>query len=688
MGELPLQVFSEEPGADAGAHPATAQAEAAAKVDGEADSASGRQPRPLFAAGKENCAGAAGGITVPTVGQLAGNAASGTEAQVTTVLANLAGAGGSSPFQHAGTRDSELPGEDDDEPLSQKPLVQIRKQMLQSQQKRARTQQLAQRGVTDGADSQRSLAHQVQLTARAFGQRPEAAFTDGLPDDGAVQQSQVPLAMWASKQAMSAACGGAAAGSECHASVPLSQVPLAVRATTAPGSNSGRTCPATAARHLNAASQAARVLMAQRCGEDDGVASDKLQHAAAIRAADGRSAAATATSAAARLASAIGEANGRPQSWASSAAHLRDRTQRKERLAISGNDEDPTEDLTLHQRQWVASGQKSALHGTSLTALAAMRATGALSPTLPHKAVSREGPATCDPARSSRGLEAHESARAAAEAVVMRLGRTAAAAAAAADRAGCLAALRQLERELCSITERVSRSEPADSIAELLQGPDRDPFVAAPSADATVQHADPSPTLPMRNNGPWLPAPDAVTGCMTDDHWVATPSHHTGPAAHQPGDGAGLETAPQQLRLGNGDQTALQEPTQGIRGASPAVLHALLSQQGGACSAPQTCLTAPEGMRLASGQANGSVTAVMQRDRQREHAGTADIPPAAPMDWSGARRSAKGVHALAFDVSSSRFSCARNVACECLCSDADSTSDHGSGWISTNLRHS
>ena len=670
----------------------------AVMAHGEVDSASGRRPCPPGPAGKENCAEAAaapgtGRSSISANVQLASAAPLAAVAQLDRdVAAGLTPAGGSGRKQQAEHAASDSPVGDEDEPLSQQPLVQIRKQMLQSQQKRARLPLLARRAPAGGAtpggegllgrssmprapaavarqraskgvlegitDSNQVPLSQAQLSVRAFGQRPAAALGDGLSDSGCMQLSQVPLALWASKQAAGAACGDVATGGEHSAQFPLSQVPLAARALSAPGCTGTRTLCGKAERYLSAASQAARSLLA-RSSEDDRAAWDTSQHAAPNKDAP---AAAGATS---RLASAVEKPQGRSASWASSAAHLRTEPQRRPWLAATGDDEDPTEDLTLHQRQWVASRQHSASHGSSVTAQAALRAAVVPSTRLPGAAEPREGPEPAGrvPVPDRGALNGRERARLAAEEVVRRFGQEAAAAAAAADQASCVDAIRKLERELCSIAQLVSDPEFTQGVSDLycpspvlVTDWDR---TAAPSADAQAQHADAtaSPALAMRNGGSWLPTPmptrDPVNASMPGEIQIARSSHNTHTAAQQHGNGADAETASRLPRFSRGAQTTEQQHRQGTSNARS--IQAVVSEQGDVNAVPLTNLATAEGTRLADGRADGPSTSMSKGDRQVDCAGTASHPLGAALDWTGAHCSGETVYALTLTLSLNGF---------------------------------
>ena len=617
---------------------ADAPASAEAKAHRSEDGPSRRQSRQSVAAGKENCAKAAparspGSTSIHATLQPACSAGPATVARIDTCVAGPQTSGGSADKQHAQTAASGWsPADDGEEPLSQKPLVQIRKEMLQSQQKRSSRSPHAQGMPADGAvpcgqGSLRGVTREgrtdglqlhlasVQLPAPPSRQGFGTLQADELSGSGCMQLSQVPLAMWTSKQPTGTAHGDAAMSS---AEMPLSQMPLAERAPPAPDHASRQQLSGTAARHLDAATQAARNLLAHR-KENDQAAPVRVSRGAPPKDA----AAAEAGAGVRRSGSTTVKTEAQQQSWASSAAHLRTQT-RPQSVDVAADAEDPTEDLTLHQRQWVASKQLAA---SRCGVAAARAASGAPSPT---------------PAASAR-----DGARSAADELVGQYGRRAAMAAAAGDQAGIIEAIKGLERSLCGIAQRVAGSvvhngaqDGCHALGSDTAGVANPHLMTKPHEDDQRADAAPGPAAaPVRHGGFWLPAPtampDPVSGVEADTSQPPRSAGDAQTAAQPRSAGIAPWRAAQQPRANDGAQAAVFQQ-EGACGTRTASCQAAAMKQGSATAAPPSHLTMSEGVQRQGMEADCPATSADPGNRQPDGSGAASHPLEAAMDWSGA----------------------------------------------------
>ena len=402
---------------------------------------------------------------------------------------------------------------DADEVLSQKPLAEIRQQMLASQPRR--TQQ-----------------RRYSATPRPDSQPPRQHVDCGLPDEadgGLAQLSQVPLAVRASSQLAPIACGeqqlpqrhtqrlqtgvdaqlsqlplssraavtqrgdGLATGLAGTEDVQLSQIPLAKWATSAPREGSSQARRAEVQKRSRSGAGAPAVDAAARSTADR-AQQRSVQDAAPADA----------------IAALPSRTQGQSQPWSASAAHLRKLQQQQQTPPPRWSDpcdqeNDPLEDLTLHQRQWVASSQHRAVgfNSSRLTATAApTAATKPEAAELPGPRAEHRTPGTCPDSAASELLG---SARAAVAAVVARVERQAA------------EAVQELERTISGIEARVS--DPAPNPAA--RDPGQAMLPAAPVHDPTPSPAggsapriDPRPAQPtpkpavLTPGGAWLPAPE------------------------------------------------------------------------------------------------------------------------------------------------------------------------------------
>ena len=450
-------------------------------------------------------------------------------------------------------------GRDDaDEVLSQKPLAEIRQQMLASQPKRA---QQRRDSMTPRSDQQRAEQHvHCSLQDASAG--------------GHVQLSQVPLAVRASTQLAPPACGdqlpahGHGHQSLAGVDVQLSQIPLAKRATGTliAGSRQARQAQAQPQRRPGAGA----------CGAADAAACSGASRAPRGSVRDG---ARGGTKGALQT-----QAEARTQSWSASAAHLRHPAQQQTppppRWSNPNDQEnDPLEDMTLHQRQWFASGQHRppGRNGSRLT--------GAAAPAVALKlgAEVRRPPAqhgTPGPCPDSAASELLGSAPAAAAAVVARVERQAA------------EAVQELERKISGIGARVL--------------PDRVLNSAGGSAPGTEPRpAQPSPKLAaLTPGGAWLPAPEP------------TPEPRSTPWDSQHGLRRGHDAQPGGQRPGAGGTDAADAPTTEA------------AQCGGTADVPTGAAGAAGGTR-GCGQA-------VQGDRElRAKPPSMQQTPRDPASWSG-----------------------------------------------------
>ena len=461
-GQLPAHVAGKEDPSIAsvkhttcGAGSALCSVPVSGPTEGRAASPLGQRQQ-LLTNGHADYSGIAAGV-LPRQGQAdAGNAAA--VAMRNSCLRPLPATElGDSAHKPAGCEESG----DADEPLSQRPLAEIRQQMLASQPKR----------TTEAADHLNRLGQHVQLSqvplaARASQQLAQASWKGAPLPQKHGQQPQVQPAQQALMPQFTADAGRVG-GTQRQAQAQPSQVPSSLRAAFA--------------QHAGGSNMSTP-------GADDARLSQLLLAARATSVASQGTSRALRGSAEELQASA-----GRTQSWLASAAHLRMQQQQTPPLRWSdsgGGDQenDPLEDMTLHQRQWVASKQlqqqrRGAMCGSSRTAghsapSAAPVSKAAIMTQTPHVDNRTPKGACPDSADASQLLG---SARAAAAEVVARVQQQAE------------EAVRELERKISGIVGR-RVSDAKTGVAVQRTGPR--PACMRPSPDV------PPPAAA------WLPPPD------------------------------------------------------------------------------------------------------------------------------------------------------------------------------------
>ena len=397
--------------------------------------------------------------------------------------------------------------DDADEVLSQRPLAEIRQQMLASQPKRSTQQrrdnftprpdqqqpskQRVDCSLLDSSPGEHLQLSQVPLAVRVSSLlAPTASGNRQLPHQHTQrlqgrlsgQPSQLPLASRAAPTQRRDGLDTDLAGGD---DVQLSQIPLAKWATNAPGTGGSQ------ARRMEAQQQSRSATGTPTTGA-----------AAAYRTADmaqrGSVRAAAPTQADAAL---HAQARGRFQSWSASAVRLREQQQQQQtpppRWSNSGDQEDdPLEDLTLHQRQWAASGQHRLAGCKSSQPNALAVATTALkveATTVQNPRGEDASPVLCPDSAASELLG---SARAAAAAVVARVERQAA------------EAVKELERKISDIASRVPGQAQSPGAARVPDPALQQPASgSAPAIEPRPAQPAPESAAPMPGEA-WLPAPD------------------------------------------------------------------------------------------------------------------------------------------------------------------------------------
>ena len=476
---------------------------------------------------------------------------------------------------------------DADEVLSQKPLAEIRQQMVASQARRGqqRTDSLTPQpdsqpprqhvdcGVQDaGSTAGHVELSQVPLAVRASSQlAPIACSEQQLPQrrtqrlqtEVDAQLLQLPMS---SRAALTQRGDGLAAGLAGTEDVQLSQIPLAKWATSAPSKGSSQARRAEVQQRSRSGAEASAVDSAARS------TADRAQQRSVQNAAPADAVAALPS-----------RTQGQSQPWSASAAHLRKLRQQQtlplRRSNPGDQGKDPLEDLTLHQRQWVASSQhcSAAKNGSRLsagvaptTALKAAGPIGLQGPRAEHKT-----PGACP---DSAAAELLGSARAAAAAVVARVERQAA------------EAVQELERKISGIAARISdpAPNPAARVPEQAVNPAApvpDPTLSlaggsAPHVEPRIAQPSPEPAA-LTPGGSWLPAPDP------------TPEHRSTPrdSQHGPRQGCCKETARQDP--GTGGTILVAAPA--IEAAQPSETASQPAGASGADEAARGCSSAVQG---------------------------------------------------------------------------------------------